>query len=281
MRFSPLHGALELFVIGGDLSEQQQKLVPLVNERLAALLEKLRNGNSLAMRADALNEAEQFARLMAEDAQPLTDKSLSLWASLIALGGVLEANDTAADQGRDTLDCLKPEDRTALQTFLAVASGFVRAFPDTRDLDDAYTGFNRTGISADALIRMLDVARDQGMLSQDSAKLINSVASLAQGEGTQPGKAHAVTRTTVTNMTKLAALFSGGLATGAGVHVGGEVSQHFEFPDMVIGLAEKSIGYLDSMGEELSELINAMPPDEKANMVSLLRDIEARRLAKD
>ncbi len=244
-------------------------------DRLQKLLEKLKFGNAFAIRADVLEEVQSFLTMLDDISVSWADNALGLWASLIALGGQLEANDAALASGRSELDCLKAEERAALQTALAIGSNFVRSFPDTKDLDDAYTAYNRTKVPVASLLSLINGAVDQKLLTPTSSTLINDVARLADGQGTQANKAHGVTVTGMSNLVTVAAIAgtvaSSGLIAGATGKVGSDIVDHYE-------ISAKAIGFLDTMGEEIAELINGLPPDEKAAVRSYLRDRVTKQL---
>lgn len=278
-RFSKRDQVFELYAVGGDLTERQRTFAQLTRQRLEDLLNKLCFSNLYAIREDVQGEAERFSNLLGDNTKSLSENALALWASLIALGGHLEANDVGRRDGRDSMDLLKPEEKSALQTFLAVGSNLVRSFPDTAALDDAYTGgFNRASISPEVIVELMSEAVTQGILAAKSGQIVVDVAELGKTEGVQGDKAHGVSARGVRNLVTVAAIAGTATASGllAGVtgDVGGDISDHYE-------LGEKSVGYLDSMSEKLNELINGLPPDEKAILISLLEDLREKRFPKE
>ncbi len=278
-RFSAGKQGFELFVVGGDLDETQQKYANQAARRLCKLIEKLQSGNCYGFRQDILDEALEFLGNLENQDEPLSEQALDLWASLIAMGTMLEANDTAKKEGRDPFDLLKVDERAALQTFMSVASNLVRSFPDTKDLDEAQLRFNRTEASAEAILHVIQEALAQNVLQKESGTLVNDVAKLSEEDGTQGDKAKSVTANGAKNLVTAAAIVAtatgGGLLAGVTGDVGGDLSDHYE-------LGEKSARYLDSLGEKLMDLIEGMPPDERANLISILEDMrDTRQRRKD
>jgi len=272
-RFSPEFGALELYVSTDSPTARQTRLADMAAQRLADLRDKLnRSSNSYGLRQDVLTEADRFAHILDDRDTPLTERSLELWGSAVALGGLLDANDSAVAQGRDALDCLTAESRAALQTFLAIAAGLIRAFPETQDLDDSFAGFNRTALPPEFLTGLVERAVAQALVSAESAALIARVAQVGEGTGRQADKAYSVTAKGSKNLALTAALLGGlgGVAAGMTSDIGTDISNHYE-------LSEKALRFLDSSAEELHRLIEGLSPDERANLRSVLKDLETKR----
>ncbi len=279
-QFSPNDGAMRLHVQPTPDDPQRTQMARLVRERLVKLADKLSiNANSAGIRHEVLTEAKDFVALLDDNNRSLPDRSLDFWSGLMALGGQLEANDTILTNRGDPLDCLRPDDRAALQTALTLAAGFVRSFPQCKDLDEAYTGFSRTALPVDVLDAILRRAVEQGFVVKDSAKLIEDVSRLGQQPGTQGDKAYAVTRNGSKNLLKTAAMLGllgvsiGGVAAGVTSDIGTDISNHYE-------LSEHAIAFIDSLGEDLFKLINGLEPDEKAILKSLIQDLQDRRSRK-
>jgi hypothetical protein len=273
-RFSPIDGALALYIRDLPLDQRQDQLARLAAERCAKLLSSLGGRtNSGGLRQDVWDEAGQFARLLSDDSRSLSDRSLDLWGSLIAIGDLLEANERGRRDGRDKLDLLPDAARAALSTFLAMASNLVRSFPEARALDDDHGGFARRGAGRQLITDILQDAVRSALVSQDSATLIGKVAAVAAGEGTQADKASTVSVKGLRNLLVVTALIGsavGGIAGGMFEDIGGDVSDHF-------GLGEKAIDFLDGAADKLDELFDALPPDEAANLRARLQDYQAGR----
>jgi hypothetical protein len=277
-RFSPTDGALALYIRDLPLDQRQEQLARLSAERCAKLLSSLGpRTNSGGLRQDVWDEAGQFAGLLSDGSRSLSDRSLDLWGSLIAIGDLLEANERGRRDGRDRLDLLPEEARAALSTFLGMASNLVRSFPEARALDDEHGGFAGRGAGRQLVTDILQDAVRSAIVSQDSANLIGKVAAVSAGEGKQADKASTVSVKGLRNLIVVTTLIGsavgttiGGLSNGVLEDIGGDVSDHF-------GLGEKAVDFLDGAGDKLEELLDALPPDEAANLRARLQDYQAGR----
>ncbi|QUJ77485.1 hypothetical protein KDD17_05695 [Sulfitobacter albidus] len=272
-RFSPVHGAMALFIEDTPLQKRQETLATLCAERIKNLLEKLGDRtNSGGLRQEVAEEAARFEGILGDTGRSLSERSLELWASLIALGGHLEEQDRGRVEGRDPLDLLPGEARTALQTFLGLAGNLVRSFPDVRAMDDGQADFTRQQIPVELILSLLQRALETKFVDPTSGALIQHVSKLAKKSGVQADKAYSTTAKGGRNLAYAAILTApflygaDGVASGILNDIGTDISDHYE-------LSERAIEFLEASEKEIEQLLKNSPPDEAAQMRSLLNDL--------
>ncbi len=273
-RFSPDHGAMVLFVDDSPQDAQQDQLANMSRDRVQNLLDKLgERTNSGGLRQDVAEEAKRFLDILDDNSRSLSLRSLELWGSLVALGTHLDANDRGRLDGRDPLDLLSVEARSALQTLLSIAGNLVRSFPEARELDEGHTQFARKAITPDMVLALIDHALKTRFVEAKSAALIQHVAELSGQPGSQGEKADTVTKVGGLNLIRAAAVAGysalagvvGGTAAGITSDVGTDVSNHYE-------LGERAIDFLEGREDLFQEFLIGLPPDEAANLESRIRD---------
>ena len=279
-RYSPSHGALQLYVQDLPESSTQTQMAVMVKTRATALLDKLGGRvNSGGLRQEVHEETTRFVAILADDTRSLSLRALEMWGSLVALGNLLEANDTGTKAGRDKLDLLPPEPRAALITCIGVAAGLVRSFPEARALDDDYGAFNRRIVTREMVLDLLEQALRAKFVDEKSGALMQHVAAIGQSEGKQADKASSVTIAGLRNLILTATLISssvgavvGGVFSGIASDVGTDISNHY-------ALSEKAIDFLDGTEGKISDFLDALTPDERARLQSALDDAISARAA--
>ncbi|MCB1378195.1 MAG: hypothetical protein KDK89_07505 [Alphaproteobacteria bacterium] len=268
-RFSPIHGSLVLYVQDLPTDARQAQLAKMAADRAAHLLLKLGDRiNQGGLRQDVAEETQRFSDILADDSRPLSIRSIELWGSLVALGSQLEENDQGRRDGRDPLDLLTNEARASLQTFLGIAAGLVRSFPEARKLDDDHGTFDRRGVTIDMLLEVFEAALNAAFIDERSAALVQHVAEIAQDGGKQALKAESVTVSGSKNLVLTAALvggLAGGVTTGVLGDIGTDISNHYE-------LGEKAIAFIEGSKDQINDLLDQLTPDERARLRSALKD---------
>ncbi len=273
-RFSPTHGAMELFVRNPPTEARQDLLARMAGERAAKLLASLGPRiNAGGLRQEVHEEALRFQGILADTSRPLALRSLELWASLVALGALLESNDTGARDRRDPLDLLPSEARAALDTLLGVASGLVRSFPEARELDDEHATFSRRKVTRETIFALLETALRTEFVEPKSVALMQHVQGVAEGTGKQAEKSATVTVKGLINMVSVAgwatAAAFGTLALVAS-DVVPELSDRYE-------LGEKAGDFLDAAGDAIRDFLEGLAPDERARLKAVLDDAHLAR----
>jgi hypothetical protein len=275
-RFSPSHGAMEVYAEAVPTTTMQEQLAKLSGER-ANTLKKALAGANHGVRGEAREEVDRFKALLDDGSRPLSVRSVELWGSLVALGGLLDGNDVGRMQGRDSLDLLSVEQRAALQTLLQIAGNFVRSFPDVKALDESAGGFLRREISIEMVAAMIEAALRATYVTPGSAALIQHVAAIGAANGPQADKATSVSVRGIANLIQTAALFvgkgsvklAGAAALGAAGYVGKEAADHYD-------LDQAAFAYIEEIKGLVEPFLANMPPDEAAVLQSTLRDTEAK-----
>ena len=269
-RFSPVHGAMVLYVQDTPEDQRQAQLAQISADRLRHLLNALGNRtNAGGIREEVHEEADRFGQILDDDGRSLSARSLELWASLIALGGLLDANDAGRISGRDPLDLLSVEARASLQTFLAIAGNLVRSFPEARALDEGQSGFARRAVTPEMVLALIDRALSTRFVDPGSAALVQHVADLSAMEGAQGDKARSTTEKGGLNLVRSAAFVAygalAGVSAGVSADIGTDISNHYE-------LGEKAIDFLEGGENLIKEFIDSLPPDEAARLQSQIKD---------
>lgn len=275
-RFSPADGAMEVYAEAAPSTAMQEQLAKMSGERAQALKKALAGANH-GLRGEALLEASRFADLMDDGSRPLSVRSVELWGSLVAIGGLLDGNDVGRVQGRDPLDLLSVEQRAALQTLLQIAGNFVRSYPDVKALDDSAGGFLRRSITVEMVGAMIEAALRAAYVTPGSAALMQHVAAIGGTEGAQADKAASVSVRGIANLIQTAALFvgkgsiklAGAAALGAAGYVGKEAADHYD-------LDKAAFAYVELIRDKVGPFLSNMPPDEAAVLQSALNDAQAR-----
>ena len=275
-RFSPTDGAMQVYAEAAPTTAMQEQLAKMSGERAQALKKALAGANH-GLRGEALQEASRFADLMDDGSRPLSVRSVELWGSLVALGGLLDGNDVGRAQGRDPLDLLSVEQRAALQTLLQIAGNFVRSYPDVKALDDSAGGFLRRSITVEMVGAMIEAALRAAYVTPGSAALMQHVAAIGGTEGAQADKAASVSVRGIANLIQTAALFAGkgsiklagAAALGAAGYVGKEAADHYD-------LDKAAFAYVELIRDKVGPFLSNMPPDETAVLQSALNDAEAQ-----
>lgn len=277
-RFSPEHGAMSLYVRNVELDDGQVTLVRMAKDRATTLKTKLAaRSNSGGLRQDVFDETGRFTDILADDSRSLSTRSLELWGSLIALGYLLDANDKGAQDGRDPLDLLGAEARSALSTFLGVAAGLVRSFPEARTLDDDHGTFERRTVTIEMVADLIAAALRTSFVDPQSAALIQHVGEIGRREGTQAHKASAVNRTGGMNLIKVAALVAAvpmvaAIGQGVGGDVGAEISSTFQLGELSTDLIKHAIDFFADAGTDIQAFIDTLTPDERAVLNAAFED---------
>ncbi|MGY6410859.1 MAG: leucine-rich repeat domain-containing protein, partial [Alkalilacustris sp.] len=272
-RFSPEHGALVLYVDERPLSARQAQLARMALERARKLLDTLsgpNTPNAPGLRQEVREEAQRLIAILEDDSRTLSERSLEMWGSLVALGGHLDANDLGRGQGRDALDLLRMESRTALQTLLQIAGNLVRSFPDVQELDDSAAAFQRREVTLEIVRELIDAALRSELVEGRSGGLIQHVLHVADGAGDQAKKAASVSVRGTSNLLKASAVsiafVGGGVAGGALGKVGEDFADHYE-------LSERAIRFIEATrGVPVDDFLSKLPPDEAALLRTQLDD---------
>jgi Leucine-rich repeat (LRR) protein len=275
-RFSPSHGAMEVYAEAVATTAMQEQLAKMSRDRVQTLKYALTGANH-GLRGEARLEADRFAALLEDGSRPLSVRSVELWGSLVALGGILDGNDAGRAQGRDPLDLLSVEQRAALQTLLQIAGNLVRSFADVKALDDSAGGFLRRSISVDMVLAMIEAALRARYVAPASAALMQHVAVVGRADGPQADKATNVSVRGVGNLIQTAALIvgkgslklAGAAAVGAAGYVGAQAADHYD-------LDKAAFAYFDEIGELVEPFLANMAPDEAAVLNAALNDARAR-----
>lgn len=238
-------------------------------ERLLKSLGTQRNSESL--RDTVRGEAGVFVAILDDPSRDLSERSLELWGSLVALGSLLEENDRGRRDGRDSLDLLAAESRAALATLIDIAGNLVRSFPGARALDDSAQSFARKAITQDVVLELIEQALKATLIDLRSAGLMQHVSRIASNTGAQAGKAESVSVKGTKNLIAVAALVGsmvGGVVGGVTGDVGGDISNHYE-------LSEKAIGFIDAILElpVWQQFSESLPADERAVLRAHLEDM--------
>jgi hypothetical protein len=277
-RFLATAGAMVIHVDETPLSMLQTQLCQMAQQRTADLCGRLRGANS-GLRGQVSVEADRFTSILADDSRPLSIRSVELWGTLVAMGGHLDANDAGRAQGRDPLDLLSIEQRSALQTLLQIAGNLVRSFPDVKALDDSAGGFMRREVTPELVAALIEAALRAAFVEGNSAALMQHVAGVARNSGAQGEKAASVSTFGIGNLIKAAALVikSGGkvagaavlgTATGGGMVTGRAVAEHYD-------LGQAAISFIEEIRNPVTPLLDNLPPDEGAELRALLADVRA------
>ncbi|MEO0485728.1 MAG: hypothetical protein AAF092_07430 [Pseudomonadota bacterium] len=274
-RFSPTHGVLELFARDQPLEDHQERLAKLAADRMATLLAKIGDRNDAGgIRQDVAEEATRFSDILADNDTALSLRALDLWGSLIALGNLLDANDTGRAEGRDPLDLLPTEARAALQTALSLSASLVRSFPEARALDDDLSSFTQNTIPVPVMLALLDKALSAQLVDPKSAALMQHVSDQAEGDGAQNRKAERVSGKGTKNLllvSALSACFGSAVGTAGGAvvtDIATDISNHYE-------LGEKAIAFLAAAEDDIETFIKGLTPDEQAQLKAALQDARA------
>ncbi|WP_461425607.1 leucine-rich repeat domain-containing protein [Gymnodinialimonas sp.] len=276
-RFSPVHGAMELFVRDVALEERQKTLAILVAQRIDFLKNKLEGrSNSGGLRQDVFEEASRLGEILNDDSRSLSLRSLEMWASLIALGDHLDANDKGALAGRDPLDLLNQEGRAALSTLIGIAASLVRSFPEARALDDDHGSFERRAVTVEMVAELIAAALRANFVDEKSAALVQHVGQIATHHGTQAEKASSVNRAGGKNLITAAALLmaapAGVVAQGALADVGTDISNSFRIGEHSTDLVKHAIDFLTEASGDISAFIASLTPDERSVLNAAIED---------
>ncbi|MDZ4085716.1 MAG: leucine-rich repeat domain-containing protein [Tabrizicola sp.] len=275
-RFSPADGAMEVYTEAGPTTALQEQLARMSGERAQTLKAALAGANH-GLRGEARVEVDRFTALLDDGLRPLSARSVELWGSLVALGGLLDGNDTGRVQGRDPLDLLSVEQRAALQTLLQIAGNLVRSFPDVKALDDSAGGFLRREISIEMVAAMIEAALRATYVTPGSAALMQHVAAVGLSDGPQADKATSVSVRGIGNLIQTAALIvgkgsfklAGAAALGAAGYVGAQGADHYD-------LDEAAFAYFEEITDLVEPFLFNLPPDEAAVLQSTLHDTRAK-----
>ena len=281
--FSPYQHLLKFHISDAPLAERQVQLAKVAGERQKDLVHKIGQNNALGLKKEVLDEANRFGDILSDNSRTLNDRSLELWGSLIALGGLLEGNEIARVEGRDPLDLLTVEIRAALQTLIAIASGLVRSFPEAEALDNDLNTFNRNSVSPALILALLEKALNAKLIDGKSAALMQHVEAQSQGIGVQAQKAEKVSVKGVKNL-----LLTAGLLTTAAVgttaaiaidtiitDIFTDISNHYELGEQSIELIEAARAYITAAEPEIEQFLNQLPADERASIMVKIEDLKS------
>lgn len=277
--FSPHQHLLAFHISETPLSERQNKLAELAAQRQRDLVQKIGQNNSMGIRKEVLDEARRFGDILADHSRTLSERSLELWGSLIALGGLLEGNEIARLEGRDPLDLLTVEMCSALQTLVAISASLVRSFPEAEALDNDLSTFNRTSISSALILALLEKALNSKLIDKNSAALMQHVEAQSQGTGAQAQKAAKVSIKGTKNLILSAVMYGGigglGVAGGAVINdIFTDISDHYELGEQSIELIETIRTYFTEAEPEIEEFLERLHPYERASIKSAIEDLK-------
>lgn len=275
-RFSPEAGAMVIHVEDRPLSSLQDQLSAMARERAEKLGKSLKGANH-GLRGEARIECERFEAIIGDGARPLAVRSVELWGSLVALGGLLEASELGRIEQRDPLDLLASEQRAALQTLLQIAGNLVRSFPEARALDDTAGGFLRREPSVEMVLAMVEASIRAAFVSAGSAALMQHVAAVAKGSGAQAEKAASVSVQGIANLIRAAAVYvvrggakltmaaAVGAAGAAGAVTGKELAEHYQ-------TGKAAIAFIQQIEEWVEPFLSTVPPDQAADLRAAIHD---------
>lgn len=263
-RLVPGAAMLQLYVHEAPVAPKEEQLAKMLADRARKLLSALGSrANQQTVRGLVGREAEDLLRLLEDRDRNLSLRALEIWGSVVALASYLEENDFARRHGRDPLDLLTAEGKAALLTLVTIGGNLVRAFPETRDLDDSALAFARQSVERETLIAMIETALSSKLVDGMSAALMSHVASITAAQGQQAQKARVVSVKGLMNLTSMALVFAVGALSGGVIgKVGEDLVDHYKISRHAFDYLER----IRNSPELLDQFLDSLPVSERSRL---------------